>query len=171
MKWADVGNKLRTVAGAALPAIGTALGGPAGAAVGVMLGKALGTDATPDAVAAALSPDALVKLREVEADLQKAQIQADSAASTGQLEVNKAEAANASVFVAGWRPAIGWTCALAYLWTFLIAPLFAYVATVAGFTGKLPILDLSELTPVLLGMLGLGAMRTVEKVKGIPAGH
>lgn len=171
MNWAQVGSKLRTVAGAALPAIGTALGGPAGAAVGVMLGKALGTDATPDAVAAALSPDALVKLREVEADLQKAQLQADTAAITGQLEVNKIEAASDSLFVAGWRPAVGWVCVAAFFWTFVLAPMLAFAAALAGYTGKLPEMDLSELLPVLVGMLGFGYLRTKEKLGGIPAGH
>lgn len=171
MKWSDVGNALRNIAGDTLPAIGTALGGPAGAAVGVALSKVLGTDATPDAVAAALNPQVMVQLKQIEADLQKSQIEADSAASTGQLEVNKAEAGNESLFVAGWRPAIGWTCALAFCWTFVLAPLVAYGAALGGYAGKLPSMDLSQLTPVLLGMLGLGGMRTYEKVKGVSAGH
>lgn len=171
MKWSDVGNKLRSVAGTALPVIGTALGGPAGGAAGVLLAKALGTDATPDAVAAALSPASLVKLREIEADLQRAQIAADSAALTGQLDVNKVEAASDSLFVAGWRPAIGWVCAVAFFWTFVLAPLLAFVAALAGYTGKLPEMDLSELLPVLAGMLGLGYLRTKEKLSGVSAGH
>lgn len=88
-----------------------------------------------------------------------------------QTDTNKAEAANASVFVAGWRPFIGWVCGAAFAWTFVVGPMVSYAAKLAGITVQLPVLDLSELTPVLLGMLGLGAMRTVEKVKGIPAGH
>jgi hypothetical protein len=72
MKWSDVGEKLREIAGGSLPAIGTALGGPAGAAIGLALSKILGTDATPDAVAAAMNPDAMVRLREIEVDLAKA---------------------------------------------------------------------------------------------------
>jgi hypothetical protein len=131
MKWADVGNKLRDVAGAALPAIGTALGGPAGAAVGVMLGKAMGTEATPDAVAAALSPDALVKLREVEADLQKAQIDADSA---GVLAVNttmQVEAKSDHWPTYTWRPAIGFAVALNTLAASVIV-LAVFVAQILG---------------------------------------
>ena len=88
-----------------------------------------------------------------------------------QTDTNKAEAGNASVFVAGWRPFIGWVCGSAFAWTFVLGPMVSYAAKLAGITVQLPVLDLSELTPVLLGMLGLGAMRTVEKVNGIKAGH
>jgi hypothetical protein len=95
---------------------------------------------------------------------QLAQMQAQS-------DTNKAEAGNGSVFVAGWRPFIGWVCGSAFAWTFVLGPMVSYAAKLAGITVALPVLDLSELTPVLLGMLGLGAMRTVEKVNGIKAGH
>jgi hypothetical protein len=88
-----------------------------------------------------------------------------------QTDTNKAEAGNGSVFVAGWRPFIGWVCGSAFAWTFVLGPMVSYAAKLAGITVQLPVLDLSELTPVLLGMLGLGAMRTVEKVNGIKAGH
>ena len=167
MKWSDVG---RAVTGS-LPFLGAALGGPAGGAVGVLISKALGVDQTPEAVTAALSPDSLVKLREVEADLQRAQIQADSAAATGQLEVNKVEAANTSLFVAGWRPAIGWTCALAFLWVFVASPIVVFSARMSGYLGAFPTVDISQMMPVLLGLLGLGGMRTLEKIKGVDAGH
>lgn len=90
---------------------------------------------------------------------------------TAQTDTNKAEASNQSVFVAGWRPFIGWVCGSAFAWTFVIGPMVSYAAKLAGITVALPVLDLSELTPVLLGMLGLGAMRTVEKVNGIKSGH
>lgn len=167
MKWADVGHAIE----GSLPALGGILGGPAGAAAGVLVSKALGVDQTPEAVTAALNPDALVKLEQVQADLTKAQIQADSAASTGQLTVNAAEAGNASIFVAGWRPAVGWTCAAAFAWTFVLAPLIAYGAALGGSHAALPSLDLSQLSPVLMGMLGLGGMRTLEKIRGVNAGH
>jgi len=102
---------------------------------------------------------------------QLAQMQAQSAADVAQTSVNQAEAGNSSVFVAGWRPFIGWVCGGAFAWTFVLGPMVSYAAKLAGITVALPVLDLSELTPVLLGMLGLGAMRTVEKVNGIKAGH
>lgn len=85
--------------------------------------------------------------------------------------MDKAEASNASVFVAGWRPAVGWVCASAFGWTYVLAPIVAYAAKLAGSTVVLPVLDLSQLSPVLMGMLGLGVMRTFEKVNGIKAGH
>jgi hypothetical protein len=103
--------------------------------------------------------------------LELAQMQAQTAADAAQTSVNQAEAGNASVFVAGWRPFIGWVCGSAFAWTFVLGPMVSYAAKLAGVTVQLPVLDLSELTPVLLGMLGLGAMRTVEKVNGIRSGH
>ena len=78
----------------------------------------------------------------------------------GQLEVNKTEAAHKSLFVAGWRPAIGWICGLALLYSTILAPILGIWFTV-------PPVDSSLLTSVLMGMLGLGAMRTVEKSKGV----
>ena len=80
-------------------------------------------------------------------------------------EINKVEAQHRSRFVAGWRPFIGWVCGLALSWNYLIHPLFAW-AWVAWGDSAIPApppLSLGELMPVLLGMLGLGALRTVEK--------
>jgi len=84
-----------------------------------------------------------------------------------QIEVNKVEAAHHSMFVAGWRPAIGWICALGMAGNFLVIP-FVNMALELSETGVLiPMIELSEMMPVLMGMLGLGAMRTVEKVKAV----
>lgn len=86
-----------------------------------------------------------------------------------QIGVNAEEAKHESVFVAGWRPAIGWTCGAALAYGTILQPLLTWVL-VAFFPDfpveKLPTLDLSALMPVLLGMLGLGGLRTFEKVKG-----
>jgi hypothetical protein len=103
--------------------------------------------------------------------LQLAQLQQQQAAVTGQTDIDKAEATNQSVFVAGWRPFIGWVCGSAFAWAFVAGPIASYIARLMGSTIVLPTLDLSQLSPVLMGMLGLGAMRTVEKVNGIKAGH
>lgn len=100
-----------------------------------------------------------------------AQLQFDQAVIQSQTDTNKAEASNASVFVAGWRPFVGWVCGCAFAWAFVVGPLVSYLARLLGATVELPALDLSQLSPVLMGMLGLGAMRTVEKVNGIKAGH
>jgi hypothetical protein len=78
----------------------------------------------------------------------------------GQLEVNKVEAAHKSLFVSGWRPAIGWICGLSLLYSTILSPILGIWFTV-------PPVDSSLLTTVLMGMLGLGAMRTVEKTKSV----
>jgi len=84
-----------------------------------------------------------------------------------QLEINKTEAQHHSMFVAGWRPAIGWVCCLGMAGTFLIIP-FVNMALELMETGVLvPMIELDLMMPVLMGMLGLGAMRTVEKVKKV----
>ena len=77
-----------------------------------------------------------------------------------QLEVNKVEAAHKSLFVSGWRPAVGWCCCMALLYNTLLSPIL-------GIWFVVPEVDASLLTPVLMGMLGLGAMRTVEKTKSV----
>lgn len=84
-----------------------------------------------------------------------------------QLDVNKTEAAHKSLFVSGWRPAVGWVAVLGMASNFLVIPVANFVLALANSTIIVPILDLSEMMPVLLGMLGLGAMRTAEKVKGV----
>src|SRR5210317_2119109 len=84
-----------------------------------------------------------------------------------QLEINKTEAQHHSMFVAGWRPAIGWVCCLGMAGNFLIIP-FVNMALELMETGVLvPMIELDLMMPVLMGMLGLGAMRTVEKVKKV----
>jgi len=85
----------------------------------------------------------------------------------GQLEVNKVEAAHNNMFVAGWRPAVGWICAMGMAGNFIIIPMANFVLALAESTVSIPLIALSEMMPVLLGMLGLGAMRTVEKAKGV----
>ena len=78
----------------------------------------------------------------------------------GQLEVNKVEAAHKSLFVAGWRPAIGWGCALGLFYNVILA-------NIIGSWIDLPEIDTTLLVPVMMGMLGLGAMRSYEKVQGV----
>jgi hypothetical protein len=86
----------------------------------------------------------------------------------GQLEINKAEAAHKSLFVAGWRPFVGWTCGVALAWHFVGQPLVVFGITVAGVeTPELPVFEMESLLTVLLGMLGLGGLRTFEKTKNI----
>jgi len=79
---------------------------------------------------------------------------------TAQIEVNKVEAAHKSIFIAGWRPAIGWICGFALLYSTIISPILGIWVTV-------PEVDTSLLTTVLMGMLGLGTLRTVEKIQKV----
>ena len=89
----------------------------------------------------------------------------------GQLEINKTEAQHGSIFVAGWRPFIGWVCGAALVWNFIIQPLLLWVAWMMPDLGidmsTAPKLDSGELMTVLLGMLGLGGLRTYEKRLGV----
>ena len=84
-----------------------------------------------------------------------------------QLEVNKAEAAHNSMFVAGWRPAVGWCCVLGMAGNFLVIPMTNFVLALMAIEVVIPLIDLETMMPVLMGMLGLGAMRSYEKVKGV----
>ena len=86
----------------------------------------------------------------------------------GQIEVNKAEAANRSTFVAGWRPFIGWTCGVALAWHFVLYPVVSFLVILSGeVLPPLPVFDMDSLMTILLGMLGLGGLRTFEKFKGV----
>jgi hypothetical protein len=78
----------------------------------------------------------------------------------GQLEVNKVEAAHHSIFVSGWRPCIGWVCALGLLYNTILSNILSIWVEV-------PEIDTTLLVPVMMGMLGLGAMRSYEKVQGV----
>lgn len=85
----------------------------------------------------------------------------------GQLEINKAEASHRNIFVAGWRPFIGWTCGVALFWHFVGLPITLFaVSWFAADIPELPTFDMETLMTVLMGMLGLGGLRTFEKIKG-----
>ena len=97
---------------------------------------------------------------------ERAEITAAVALVQGQLEINKAEAGSSSLFVAGWRPSIGWVCSAACAWNWIGLPVAKAGLLLAGIKLDLSPADLSEMMPVMLGMLGLGAMRSFDKVKG-----
>ena len=85
-----------------------------------------------------------------------------------QILTNREEAKSRSVFVAGWRPFIGWTCGFALAYHFIAAPLILFGVGIAGLEiPALPVFDMDSLMTVLLGMLGLGGMRSFEKAKGL----
>src|SRR5260370_768690 len=87
---------------------------------------------------------------------------------SAQIEVNKTEAANVSTFVAGWRPFIGWICGAGLACQFIAGPLFTWISNLMHRPTPFPTLDLGTLMTLLLGMLGLGGLRTYEKVAGVP---
>lgn len=84
-----------------------------------------------------------------------------------QLEVNRTEAAHKSLFVSGWRPAVGWVAVLGMASNFLVIPIANFTLALTESEIVIPVLDLSQMMPVLLGMLGLGTLRSVEKIKGV----
>lgn len=108
-------------------------------------------------------PNARAKAEvEMQASLMK--FAADQAAQ--QSEINKMEAQNSSLWVSGWRPAIAWVCALAFAWNYVGFPVIAWFAAALGYPVPLkPIMD-GNLMELTLGMLGLGALRSFDKVKG-----
>lgn len=85
----------------------------------------------------------------------------------GQIEVNKVEAAHPSIFVAGWRPAVGWISAIGLGWQFVLAPFAETIARWLGWMGTMPVVDTESLMMLVLGMLGIGAQRSFEKFKGV----
>lgn len=108
---------------------------------------------------------AKLELMKMQQSGELAQLAADTDLAKGQLAINQAEAANENLFVSGWRPFIGWTCGSAYAYAYVFQPFLSFIFSASGHPVDLPEIGLSELSPILLGMLGLGTMRTVEKVK------
>lgn len=100
------------------------------------------------------------------ADLEELRL----ALSTDQIqaEINKEEAKQSNIFIAGWRPFIGWVCGIAFCYHFVLQPVLAFIIANLN-NGKviLPNFDMSELSTVLMGILGLGGLRTLEKIKNI----
>ena len=88
-------------------------------------------------------------------------------ANLAQLEVNKVEAAHRNVFVAGWRPFTGWVCASALAYHFILEPIIVFGLALNNIQLTLPQFDMGSLLTVLMGMLGLGGLRTFEKTKGL----
>jgi hypothetical protein len=123
----------------------------------------------PDPAQAAQAKLALMEAQQ-KGDL--AELDAELRLSLSQIDVNKTEAASSSLWVSGWRPAVGWACAAAFAWSFVLAPFVAYFAALAGKDiSGLPKLDLSQMMPVLLGMLGLGGIHAFERAKGVAQGQ
>ena len=101
--------------------------------------------------------------RKIEAELASHLAKVDLA----QMAINREEAKSRNIFIAGWRPFIGWTCGIDLAWTYVGTPILQFILAQTGHLIDLPSLDMSQMMPVLLGMLGLGGLRTFEKFKGV----
>lgn len=109
------------------------------------------------------------KAREIKLEMERLADKADERYHEelmGQIEVNKEEAKHASIFVAGWRPFIGWVGGVGLAYNFVLAPFIEFIARWAGYVGTLPTPNSSELMTLVLSMLGVGAMRSYDKSKG-----
>lgn len=118
-------------------------------------------------------PDPAEKLK-AQQELQRMQhdelmafLDADKAVVTAQIDVNKEEAKSTSMFVAGWRPFVGWTCGSAFALSVIVIPLANFVLVVCGQPEVHIALDTSLIVSTLFGMLGIGGFRTIEKIKGV----
>lgn len=103
------------------------------------------------------------------AQLQLLQMQqtGELAAIVAQTDINKIEAASTSVFVAGWRPFCGWVGGTGLAYAAIIEPLLSFIARLSGYTGEFPVIDTTITMQILFGLLGLGAMRSYDKLKGV----
>lgn len=126
--------------------------------IGQVLGRVL-----PDPAEAA---EAKLRLAELVKRGELASLEADVKVALGQMEINKEEAKSGSLFVAGWRPAVGWICAIALSYQFLVQPLLEWASLIATIPVP-PELDSETLMTLLFGMLGMGGMRMYEKGKGV----
>lgn len=112
------------------------------------------------------------KKREIELKLQEIIDRADARYHDelmGQIEINKVEATHASIFVAGWRPFIGWTGGFGLAYSFVLAPFIEFVARANGYIQEMPMPDTGHLLTLVTAMLGVGAMRSYDKTKGTAA--
>lgn len=108
---------------------------------------------------------AKIELLKADRELDIEELRLALSADQMQADVNKQEAENPNLFVAGWRPFIGWVCGVAFAYHFIVQPLLAFAIANSGGSVQLPNFDMQTLSTVLMGMLGLGGLRTLEKLK------
>ena len=148
------------------PTIATALGGPlAGVAVG-FISKHFGV--SEEQAAATVAGADPVKVRELEIGFQEFLATNNIKIDLAQIGVNTEEAKSSSVFVAGWRPFVGWVGGFALAYSAILEPLLRFGASVwGGYHGEFPVIDTTITMQVLTGLLGLGAMRSYDKKQGV----
>ena len=115
-----------------------------------------------DKVLGKFIPDKNLKMK-----LQKEMTMAFHDANLAQIQLNKQEAAHKNIFVAGWRPFVGWICGVALAYHFILSPIIETILIVSGLKIDLPSFEFSQLSSILMGMLGLGGLRTYKKMKGV----
>lgn len=108
---------------------------------------------------------AQLELLQLQQTGELARLAAETDLAKGQLEINKAEAQSGNLWVSGARPFFMWVCGTAFAYHFVLQPLLAFLLAAAGHSVVLPAFDIDALMTVAMGMLGLGAFRTVEKIK------
>ena len=128
------------------------------------LGKGLIDRLFPDPAAKAAAQLELLKMQQAG---ELAQLAAETDLAKLQIQTNIEGAKSTNWWVAGWRPAIGWVCGAGLAYAALVEPFARFAAKVwFGYTGDFPVIDTDLTLQILMGMLGLGAMRSVEKIKG-----
>lgn len=127
----------------------------------------MGLDITGLGAVSDLANTVINKIWPDKSEQEKQQLAAAVMVVQGQLDINKVEAANPSVFVSGWRPAIGWICGGACAWNWVGLPIAKFAMVAAGHPLNISPADLTEMLPILIGMLGLGGFRTVERLNGV----
>lgn len=114
---------------------------------------------------------AKLKMLEMQQTGELAKLTAETELAKGQIAINAEEAKSANWFVAGWRPFVGWMCGASLCYATIIEPLARFTAQVGfGYAGAFPVIDTMLTLQILMGMLGLGGMRTFEKGKGVARG-
>ncbi len=134
--------------------------------LGPIIGKVL--DFIPDPQKKA---EAQLKIQQELDANQQAIMSALTAVDKGQTEINAEEAKSTNMFIAGWRPFLGWTCGASFAWVYVLQPIATFALNAAGHPIALPTLDFSQMSSVLMGMLGLSGMRTYEKIQGAQNNH
>lgn len=150
------------------------LGGPAGGLAGAGLqwlaGKLGASGSTVEAIKSCLDgfkPEDTITLRKLDIEFQEFCMANGIRVDLAQIEVNREEARSSSTFVAGWRPFVGWTCGAGLAYVAIVEPVARFTATMYGYHGAFPPIDTTLTMQVLLGILGLGGLRSFDKKNGV----
>jgi hypothetical protein len=151
------------------PTLATALGGPAAGAAVAWLSARLGVPIEKvQETVAGMTPDQLIKMKELDYEFQKFVKENDIKLDLGQIEVNKIEASSSSLFVAGWRPFLGWIGGIGIGYQFLLRPLFnGIIFLFGGSYDTFASLEMQDLIAIVVTMLGHSALRSMDKKNGV----